>query len=328
MLALQGPWRGPPLRAVCARAERPPDVSCGSGVERGRRQAPRLTSNRGYTHVSDTSILANRVTQLELVISRLLERVDDINIYSDLLNEFKDPLPVFKPPEGKDGHDDDEQDQKPLSAHGNGSSGVLPMLSAHSTGNGNGNDAMSRRMSTMSNVSRKKSLIPDDSDVIEVEDMTFMGGGAPTLPMHPAAAAAVAAAAQGVPVTMPPQMIAHALSPVSRSSFSGQGIGPFPLQPNGVTAPTVYSGPLSGPGSGPYGLSTPSSGSGPLPTSYAPPPTAPPMNYNPPFNALREVPPESESKAPSVHEHDAALALEGLALGREVNFTRAASEGG
>ncbi|WOO79869.1 putative transcription factor lepB [Vanrija pseudolonga] len=283
----------------------------------------------GYTHVSDTSILANRVTQLELVISRLLERVDDINIYSDLLNEFKDPLPVFKPPEGKDGHDDDDQDQKPSNGagHGNGTSHV-PMLSAHSTGNGNGsNDAMSRRMSTMSSVSRKKSLIPDDNDVIEVEDMTFMGnGGAPTLPMHPAAAAAVAAAAQGVPVTMPPQMIAHALSPVSRSSFSGQGIGPFPLQPNGVTAPTVYSGPLSGPGSGPYGLSTPSSGSGPLPTTYAPPPTAPPMPYNPPFNALREVPPESESKAPSVHEHDAALALEGLALGREVNFTRAASE--
>ncbi|KAL1409401.1 hypothetical protein Q8F55_003384 [Vanrija albida] len=293
----------------------------------------REPSNRptGYTHVSDTSILANRVTQLELVISRLLERVDDINIYSDLLNEFKDPLPVFKPPEGKDGgHDgghDDDEDHKPSGTGlgGNGATGV-PMLSSQSTGNGT--DTMGRRMSTMSNVSRKKSIVTtaDDSDVVlEVDDMAFMGNP-PTLPMHPAGVAAVSAAAAGVPVTMPPQMIAHALSPVSRGSFSQGVSGPFQMQPNGVTAPTVYSGPLSGPASGPYGLSTPSSASGPLPTSYGPPPTAPPMPYNPPFNALREVPPESESKAPSVHEHDAALALEGLALGREVNFTRAASE--
>lgn len=39
----------------------------------------------GYTHVNDTIVLANRVSQLEQVVARLLERVDRPEEYADLL---------------------------------------------------------------------------------------------------------------------------------------------------------------------------------------------------------------------------------------------------
>ena len=46
--------------------------------------------------MSDTSILFNRLVQLEFVISRLLSRVDDPGVYDDLLKGFKGPLVVFR----------------------------------------------------------------------------------------------------------------------------------------------------------------------------------------------------------------------------------------
>ena len=66
---------------------------------------------RGYTHVSDTSILANRVTQLELVLSRVISRLDNATAYSDLLYGFKGPLPIARPKSG-DGKTDGESRSK------------------------------------------------------------------------------------------------------------------------------------------------------------------------------------------------------------------------
>lgn len=37
------------------------------------------------------------MSQLEIVLSRLLTRVDNADAYHDLLNEWKDPLPTLKP---------------------------------------------------------------------------------------------------------------------------------------------------------------------------------------------------------------------------------------
>lgn len=51
----------------------------------------------GYTHVSDTSILANRVRQLELIISRLILRVDRREDYDDLFHHFAEPFPIYRP---------------------------------------------------------------------------------------------------------------------------------------------------------------------------------------------------------------------------------------
>ena len=52
---------------------------------------------RGYTHVCDTTILSNRIVQLELVISRIITRVDNPVAYTDLLHGFKGPLPIYRP---------------------------------------------------------------------------------------------------------------------------------------------------------------------------------------------------------------------------------------
>lgn len=65
---------------------------------------------RGYTHVSDTSILANRVAQLELALSRLIGRVDAVDIYHDIVHDFEDPLPVYRP--GGEGDKDGKQESR------------------------------------------------------------------------------------------------------------------------------------------------------------------------------------------------------------------------
>jgi hypothetical protein len=67
---------------------------------------------RGYTHVSDTSILSNRIVQLELVISRLLKRVDDPVVYTDLLHHFEGPLPIFRPNDSVGGQGSGSGDTK------------------------------------------------------------------------------------------------------------------------------------------------------------------------------------------------------------------------
>lgn len=71
-----------------------------------------LSVRRGYTHVSDTSILSNRIVQLELVISRLLKRVDDPVAYTDLLHDFEGPLPIFRPNDSVGGQGSGSGDTK------------------------------------------------------------------------------------------------------------------------------------------------------------------------------------------------------------------------
>ncbi|KAG7530449.1 hypothetical protein FFLO_05048 [Filobasidium floriforme] len=71
-----------------------------------------LNRPTGYTHVSDTSILSNRIVQLELVISRLLKRVDDPVVYTDLLHHFEGPLPIFRPNDSVGGQGSGSGDTK------------------------------------------------------------------------------------------------------------------------------------------------------------------------------------------------------------------------
>ena len=55
-----------------------------------------LLTPSGYLHVSDASILANRINQFEQVISRIVTRLDNVEAYRDLLEDFKDPHPVYQ----------------------------------------------------------------------------------------------------------------------------------------------------------------------------------------------------------------------------------------
>lgn len=179
-------------------------------------------TERGYTHVLDTSILANRVAQLEAVLSRLLTRVDNVDAYQDLLQDWKDPLPVYKHKE----------------------------------------EGKRERSNTLTSIKRQDPSSDDEMD---------------------------GSVSGSVTASKEPQ-VSIALPGPSRTQT-----GLTPIIPP-ATAPSMYS------------ANTPS-------TSM--------MNYMPDsepwmgFNRF-EGGNEPASKAPSVHEHDAALALEGMALGREL----------
>lgn len=230
-------------------------------------EEPQLT-NRGYTHVLDTSILANRVAQLEAVLSRLLIRVDQPEAYNDLLNNFTDPLPAFKPKDHeerakpKEDIDEDEDTNR---------------------------SAKKRRESTAS--SHRPPTAPS----------TGSAGMAPPTAQGP---------------TTPSQMI--------MTPFRSDGMDTTPGTVSFATQNQIMPA-LDMPA---YLSNHAAATSTWLELQQGDPTTS----FHNPYSSNSAAEParnahhhhhhshfEPASKAPSAHEHDAALALEGMALGREIH---------
>ncbi|GMK54905.1 hypothetical protein CspeluHIS016_0114910 [Cutaneotrichosporon spelunceum] len=217
----------------------------------------------GYTHVLDTSILANRVAQLEAVLSRLLTRVDSVAAYNDLLNEWKAPLPEFKPK---------EQEER---------------------------EAAERERGEKPDADMKRPTKRRDSESTAAS--RHVSAGLAMTMAHPVT--------PGMASLTPQRFGATNVS--IETSSSGAGIG-------STISPTAFGQQQQGM----EGMS--------MDLNYlsARPPEAGPSNWlefaNQPTPPMGQFLPEEHreyepaSKAPSAHEHDAALALEGMALGREL----------
>ncbi|BEI80372.1 hypothetical protein CcaverHIS002_0109010 [Cutaneotrichosporon cavernicola] len=217
----------------------------------------------GYTHVLDTSILANRVAQLEAVISRLLIRVDSVDAYNDLLNEWTDPLPAFKPK---------EQEER---------------------------EAAERERADKFDTDKERPAKRRDSEATERSRQVSAGLAVKMAP--PVTPAMLSLTPQRFPATN--------ISIDTGSSGVGMGstISPtaFGQQQQGMEGISMD---MSYLGAGP-GEAGPSNW-----LEFGNKPT-PPMTQ---FFRDDHGEYEPASKAPSAHEHDAALALEGMALGREL----------
>jgi hypothetical protein len=220
---------------------------------------------RGYTHVLDTSILANRVQQLEAVLSRLLTRLDNVDAYQDLLKDWQDPLPTYKP------------NENPAAVR----------------------SSMRERSNTLTSMKCPGGTSEDGMELDHpqtVSDASVLAGGG-----------SVAGSAPTPSTALPPTV------PALPVSSSLKGITPLSL------SSTIYPAASS---------TTPGGGMG-LP--YIPD-NEPWMAFErPAHNLLASVggmgssSTEPPSKAPSIHEHDAALALEGMALGRDIQESMSAA---
>lgn len=227
-----------------------------------------LTSS-GYTHVLDTSILANRVAQLEAVLSRLMTRVDSVDMYNDLLNDWKDPLPAFKP---KDQEEREERERQ-------------------------------ERHDSKMDMDRPADKPVKRRDSNSTEASRPMTGGL--------------AATMAPPVT--PGMLSLTPTRFANTNVSIDTGSSGPAMGGNTISPSVFDQPRMG-----MDMSYLGGGGDAGPSAwleFGNKPTPPSAFHNPytDNNAGRTGESyEPASKAPSAHEHDAALALEGMALGREL----------
>lgn len=199
------------------------------------------------------------MAQLESVLSRLITRVDKVEDYNDLLLEFKDPLPTYRPNKRESDEGQDRRDIKRQSVD-----------SKHS--------------------------IREHMDLDRENSVSVSGHGK---------------AASIAPSNMSQDIISPVISmPLLKTGQPSSQQGPS----NGNQIPQQQSTPgsqfMGAPGGGdtswmnsinrdpgPYGGGT----------------------YTPSNMDFLRSGFEPASKAPSAHEHDAALALEGMALGRELH---------
>lgn len=241
----------------------------------------KLTVCRGYTHVLDTSILANRVAQLEAVLSRLLTRVDSVAVYNDLLHEWKDPLPAFKPK--------DQEEREASQSKGN-------------------EDSKADIERSEKRVKRR------DSNSTEASRPVSVGLSSTMAP--PATPGMLGM----TPARFNPNLSADTENAGMSSGtvVSGTTISPTAFGQQNVGMDMNYLG-AGGPETDPSAW---------LGFGHKPTPSG---SFHNPFAETDQGRAfvdndhgrggssfEPASKAPSAHEHDAALALEGMALGREL----------
>lgn len=217
------------------------------------------------------------MAQLESVLSRLLTRVDSVDAYNDLLSEWRDPLPAFKPK---------EQEEREAAERELGERGEKP------------------------DMDRERPAKRRDSEVTEAGRQMSAGL---TVTMAPPATPGM--------LGLTPQRFAPGNVSIDTGS-SGAGM-------SSTISPTAF-----GPQQGMEGMSMDlsylgSGGADAGPSNwleFGNKPT-PPMGQ---FFREEQRDFEPASKAPSAHEHDAALALEGMALGRELlsNVIRASEQRG
>lgn len=203
------------------------------------------------------------MAQLEAVLSRLLIRVDQPDAYNDLLHNFSDPLPAFKPKDHEDRNkakeEQDEEDDRrkkrrestasshrPVTAPSSTSAAGLPITQAPTTPS---QMIMTPfRSEGMDNTPGTVSFASQNQIMPATSDMSFMGNDANATSSW---------------------LALHQHRDPSSSSFHN-----------------------------PYNVHGDNHNGGSSRRGH---------HYEP------------ASKAPSAHEHDAALALEGMALGREVH---------
>lgn len=208
------------------------------------------------------------------MLSRLLTRVDSAGMYNDLLNEWKDPLPAFKPRELEE------------------------------------REAAEKEKSETMDTDRERPAKRRDSEVTETS-------------RHMSAGLAVTMAPPATPgmLGLTPQLVGATNVSIDTGS-SGAGM-------SSTISPTAF-GAQQGMDGMAMDMSYLGAGSGDAGPSnwleFGSKPTPPLGQYF--RDEQREF--EPASKAPSAHEHDAALALEGMALGRELlsNVIRASEPRG
>ncbi|GFZ47206.1 hypothetical protein JCM24511_04949 [Saitozyma sp. JCM 24511] len=287
------------------------------------------TSDRptGYTHVSDTSILANRITQLELVLSRLLQRVDTVDAYHDILHDFKDPLPIFRPNVAKvrdqsvagdsqQGAKDDFGGQVNVSETSQSLSGAF---------DSGGDSGMERGTGQATRTNRAVSFnqIEDTQHVAKRARAAAPAspGGAQVGPTGQVQQIGSSFAnAEIVDGTFrSPTLSSNKLDAVQPLA-SSHLVAPqtLPIQQSSSDTVADWEVLLRGDASAGTGASA-----GPFDFNFLSQSTLGKRTADLTGQQYQEP----ASKAPSIHEHDASLALEGLALGHEYGVGRKADSG-
>lgn len=211
------------------------------------------------------------MAQLEAVLSRLLTRVDSVDVYNDLLNDWKDPLPAFKP---KDQEEREEREREERQG-----------------------SKMDMDRPSEGHIKRR-----DSNSTVESSRPLTSGLSATMAPP----------ATPGMLSLTPSRFTATNVSIDAGSSGAGvSGVGT-------TISPTAFGQPNMG-----MDMSYLSGDAGPSAwLEFGNKPTPPTSSFPNPYadNDLGRGGSSFEpaSKAPSAHEHDAALALEGMALGREL----------
>nr|XP_031860288.1 uncharacterized protein CI109_004172 [Kwoniella shandongensis]KAA5527360.1 hypothetical protein CI109_004172 [Kwoniella shandongensis] len=302
-----------------------PAQNCEPCRKRKTKQQIKETTDRptGYTHVSDTSILANRVAQLELVLSRLITRVDSVDSYRDLIHEFKDPLPVFRPnAKERDNMDKTQQGSKrDNSERPRYETSVAPSQSMD--GRDMGDNTVESRTDEQHLIGESSSLdFGRSTSIIR----TAWDTGADVEPSGPSTH--LSEGTLGIDRQTPAGagLIYRSMDGLAILSDSVTSVPPgidqmrsVPVSLNDSLTPYLHSekdwlgmlphGPLSSKDNALDGMEPITQSSLDL------------LNNRDPLT-------EPGSKMPSTHEHDASLALEGMAFGREYSQNDEPRSGG